>query len=105
MNVPAAAGAEKVICCGVPEVSMNDAAGEGFIPFGNPVIVKFTAPANPFCGTSETITGEVVPPTCVETDGGETTILKSPVGGGGGDAEPAHPLSRHRPQIEIETRT
>ena len=84
---------------------MNDAAGKGFMPFGNPPIVRFTVPAKPFCGTRETITGEVVPPTWVETEGGETMILKSPAGGGGGDVEPAHPLSRQRPQIEIEIRT
>jgi hypothetical protein len=53
-------------------------------------------PVNPFCGSSETVTAEVVPPTCVETEAGETTILKSAAGGGGGGGEELpHAVRRH----------
>jgi len=38
------------------------------------------------------VTGDVVVPTCVETDDGETDMLKSGVGGGGA-APPPQPLS------------
>jgi hypothetical protein len=46
--------------------------------------------------------GEVVPPTCVETDGREMTMLKSEAGSGGGGEEAQHPLTKHKPQIAIK---
>jgi hypothetical protein len=104
LNVPAAAGAEKVICCAVPGESANDVCEE-FIPFGNPLTVMFTVPENPFTAFSETVTGKVVPPTWVETEAGETTTLKSAgVGTCGCAEEDAHPLRTHRPMMEINNR-
>ena len=92
-NVPAAAGAEKVTCCGVAEDSTNDEAGKAFIPRGNPLTVTVTAPVKPFCGAKEMVMGAVVPPTRVETEDGEMARAKSPVGGGraGGADEPPPP--------------
>jgi hypothetical protein len=94
VNVPAAAGAEKVTCWGAPTVSINGDEAEELIPFGSPFTVTPTAPVNPFTAFSETVTGELVPPTCVEVDVGKTSILKSAVGGGGGEDEPPQPARR-----------
>ena len=80
---------------------MNGDAGEELIPFGNPLTLIVTGPVNPFCGLSETVTGEVVPPTCVEIKAGEMTILKSVAGGGRAGREVPHALRRHKPQIAI----
>ena len=81
---------------GIPAVIINDDNGEGLIPFGNPLTATFTVPVNPFCESSETVTAEVVSPTCVETEAGVTTILKSAAGGGGGGGEELpHAVIRH----------
>jgi hypothetical protein len=72
------------------------------IPFGNPLTVTVTWPVDPFSAFSETVTGDVVAPTEVETEEGETAILKSEAGGGGGGEELPHPPRRHRLQIEIK---
>ncbi len=45
---------ENVTSCGIPAVSVNDAAGEELIPFGNPLAVTVTVPVNPFTGIRET---------------------------------------------------
>jgi hypothetical protein len=82
---------------------MNDAGGEGFIPFGNPLTVTVTGPVKPFCGLSETVMGEVVAPTCVETEEEETAILKSAMGGGGGAEELPHPSRKHKLQSAIKS--
>jgi hypothetical protein len=63
VKVPAAAGAEKLTCCGVAEDSINEDAGTALIPFGNPLTVTFTEPVNPFSGVRETFMGMVVEPT------------------------------------------
>jgi hypothetical protein len=73
---------------------MNDDEAEELIPFGSPFTVTLTAPVNPFTASSETATGELVPPTCVEVEAGETLILKSAVGRGGGEDEPPQPAKR-----------
>jgi hypothetical protein len=64
-------------------------------------MLTITGPVNPFCGSSETVKGEVVPPTCVEAEEGETEILKSAMGGGGGDKKVPHPLRKQKLQIAI----
>jgi hypothetical protein len=99
--VPAAAGAEKVTCWVVPGIRVNEDADEELIPSGNPLTVTVTAPVNPFTALSETVTGDVVAPTWVETEEGETAILKSPVGGGGGGEEVPQPLRRNKLLREI----
>ena len=93
-KVPAAAGAENVTCWLVPGESTNDDVGEELIPLGNPLTVTVTEPVNPFSGLSETVTGDVVAPTRVETEVGETAILKSEEGGGKGGEEVPHPFKR-----------
>jgi hypothetical protein len=68
----------------------------------NPLALTVTGRVNPFSAFNDTVMGEVVPPTCVETEAGEMTILKSAAGGGGGGEELPQPLRRHRLKIEIE---
>jgi len=87
----------------IPGASVNGDAGEELMPFGNPLMVMVTGPVNPFCGVTETITGEVVAPTCVETEASDNKILKSAAGGGGADGEPPHALRKHKLQMEINS--
>lgn len=50
---------------------------QGTRPFGNPLMDTVTGAVNSFCGVSKTVMGKVVAPTCVETEEGETAMLKS----------------------------
>ena len=52
-----------------------------------------TVPVSPACPVTEIVTGEVVVPTLVSTDEGETESVKSGVGGGGGAERPPQPVS------------
>ena len=61
---------------------MNEAEGSEFIPLGKPLTDMFTCPVKPFSASTETVTGEVVPPTCVETEVVESPTLKSGDSGG-----------------------
>jgi hypothetical protein len=72
-----------------------------FIPIGNPLTVTFTAPINPFSTVNETVTGVVVEPTMVETEGGETEMLKSGTTGGGGDCDEPQPVKKYTTQDAI----
>lgn len=64
------------------------------MPFGNPLAVTETEPVNPLCAVMMTVTGLVVPPTCVDTEVGATLMVKSPALGGWED-EPPHDMREH----------
>ena len=51
---------------------------------GIPCNSMSTDPVKPFFAFTEIVTGDGIPPAPIETDEGETEILKSGGGGGGG---------------------
>jgi hypothetical protein len=105
MEVPptgAVSGMENVIGWLAPAARENVAEGEGVIPEGTACNEMFTVPVNPVCAVTEIVTGEVVVPTSVSTDEGETDNVKSGVGGGGGAEPPPQPISIKASTVRID---
>jgi len=82
--LPAAAveAAVSVTFCAVPGVNVS-VAGFAVTPAGNPEIATVTVPLKEFNAVARTLTGELVAPTVMDNDVGETVSEKS---GGGGAA-------------------
>jgi hypothetical protein len=90
------AGTVNITCWLASAFSENGAVGEVLAPVGSPVMFIVTGPANPFCPTTDTVTGALVVPGATNTDGGATVTVKS---GRGPELEPppGHPLSSPQP--------
>jgi hypothetical protein len=78
----------KVTAWLAPAAREKDEEGEGATPGGIPCNWRAAEPVKPFFAITVTVAGVVIPPSPMETDDGETEMLKSGAGERGGAIPP-----------------
>jgi hypothetical protein len=80
-----------------PDAMLKGLEGFETTPLGTPDNVTWTVPVKPFCPTTETVMGAVVPPCARESEVDESVIAKSGDGGAGGCTFADEPLPPPHP--------